>query len=188
MGYLLVWFCLQSSPSEKRKRETTIEDQRQNQADTKDLTSSSKFSACCVLTLQTISFSLAFTVNRLLGFSFLIFGPSKRQRTQRAKDMMDVKTERLIERPRQQSLNDKCCRLKPGEKEKKKRPPGFNLQHQSCPSIGLCIILLGSADRRTGQQKELLFYLWKQHVIVGSSKESQSSMDNSLCPLVGRSI
>ena len=41
-------------------------------------------------------------------------------------------------------------------------------------------------DRRTGQQKELLFYLWKQHVIVGSSKESQSSMDNSLCPLVGR--
>ena len=29
---------------------------RQNQADTKDLTSSSKFSACCVLTLQTISY------------------------------------------------------------------------------------------------------------------------------------
>ena len=28
--------------------------ERQNQADTKDLTSSSKFSACCVLTLQTI--------------------------------------------------------------------------------------------------------------------------------------
>ena len=68
----------------------------------------------------------------------------------------------------------------------------------SCPSINrfltsqsIVSLFLGRLrreepiDRRTGQQKELLFYLWKQHVIVGSSKESQSSMDNSLCPLVG---
>ena len=56
---------LSSKTSSKRKRADLKEKRNERQADTKDLTSSSKFSASCVLTSQTIP-KLEFTNQKML--------------------------------------------------------------------------------------------------------------------------